>query len=196
MWTLRSATDVVVCWWVVKLKFLGLMKLLYKIFIMRTQKFSVFIVTTKGNDSWGLTKSSTDVFVSWWVGNIEILRLLGIVVEIVYHGDCKVFVSVVATTLTESLGLARSSTDEVAGWWVVELKFWAVQSFFFGLQLDWQEETHIIIPLWMMSQQGMCSGFQLWKKVIVVPQWLHVETLIAQQVMHYLQDLSQQKRGS
>jgi len=38
------------------------------------------------------------------------------VVEIVYHGDCKVFVSVVATTLTESLGLARSSTDEVAGW--------------------------------------------------------------------------------
>jgi hypothetical protein len=98
------------------LKFLGLMKLLYKIFIMRTQKFSVFIVTTKGNDSWGLTKSSTDVVVSWFFGNIEILRLLGTVVEIVYHGDCKVFVLVVATTLTESSGLARSSTDEVAGW--------------------------------------------------------------------------------
>jgi len=70
----------------------------------------------KGNDSWGLTKSSTDVVVSWFFGNIEILRLLGTVVEIVYHGDCKVFVLVVATTLNESSGLARSSTDEVAGW--------------------------------------------------------------------------------
>jgi len=32
---------------------------------MRTQKLSVFIVTTKGNGSWGLIKNSTDVFVSW-----------------------------------------------------------------------------------------------------------------------------------
>jgi len=49
---------------------------------MRTQKLSVFIVTTKGNDRWGLIKNSTDVFASWWVGNFEIWRLQGIMVEL------------------------------------------------------------------------------------------------------------------
>jgi len=49
---------------------------------MRTQKLSVFIVTTKGNGSWGLIKNSTDVFVSWWVEKIKIWRLLGFMVEL------------------------------------------------------------------------------------------------------------------
>ena len=170
MWTLRNSTDVVVCWWVVKLKFLGLMKLLYKIFIMRTQKFSVFIVTTKGNDSWGLTKSSTDVVVSWFFGNIEILRLLGTVVEIVYHGDCKVFVLVVATTLTESSGLARSSTDEVAGWWVVELKFWAVKSlFFFDCSLTDKKKHILLYHCEWCHNRGCVRAFSYERKLL----WYH-----------------------
>jgi len=57
---------------------------------MITQKLSVFIVTTKGNERWGLIKNSTDVFVSWWVGNTEILRIQGIMVELLslWFGCC------------------------------------------------------------------------------------------------------------